>query len=401
MRVYREKTDRDLRESAWRKTAERCLEDSKKLDNIFDKMLVLRGKIASNAGFDNYRDYKFMQYHRFDYTPADCRQYHDAVEKTVVPVLTEIYDDRKKQMKLDSLRPWDLDVDPQGREPLKPFDNIDEYIKGTRQVFANIRPQFAKQFQEMAELGLLDLESRKGKAPGGYQETLAEIRKPFIFGNVVGLDNDLRLIFHEGGHAFHALASADEPVYTYRHAPIEFCEVASQAMELFAVEHLKVFYNEQDAKRSIRKHFEEILMLLSWIATIDAFQHWIYENPNHTANERCEKWLQIHNRFGSKLIDFSGLETERKYLWHRQLHIFEVPFYYIEYGISLLGALGLWLQSKKDMNGALDNYLKALSLGGSRPLPELFAAAGLEFDFSQRTIAPLVNAVREQLNQLQ
>jgi len=400
MRIYREKTDRNLRESAWRATAERYLQDAQKLDDIFDKMVALRQKIAVNAGFDNYRDYKFRQYHRFDYTAEDCRQYHDAVEKVVVPVLADTYENRKKQMGLASLRPWDLDVDPQGREPLKPFDNIDEYLTGTKQIFQNIGPEFGNQFQEMIDLGLLDLASRKGKAPGGYQESLSEVRKPFIFGNVVGIDNDLRLILHEGGHAFHALASADEPIYAYRDAPIEFCEVASQAMELFGFAHLTVFYNEEQVQRSIRSHFEEVIILLAWVAMIDAFQHWIYENPNHTPNQRCDIWMQIHNRFGSKLIDWSELDIEHKYLWQRLLHIFQVPFYYIEYGISLLGALGLWLQSRKDLASALDNYRNALALGGSRPLTELFAAAGLEFDFSEKTIKPLVDAVQKQLNQL-
>ncbi len=400
MRIYREKTDGNLRESAWRATAERYLQDAQKLDDIFDKMVAVRHKIALNAGFDNYRDYKFRQYHRFDYTPQDCRHYHDAVEKVVVPALADIYQNRKKLMTLASLRPWDLNVDPQDREPLKPFDNIDEYLAGTKKIFQNIGLEFANQFQEMGDLGLLDIDSRKGKAPGGYQASLSEIRKPFIFGNVVGIDNDLRLLLHEGGHAFHSLACTDEPIYAYRHAPIEFAEVASQAMELFGFEHLSAFYNEEQAQRSIRCHFEEVIILLAWIALIDAFQHWIYENPNHTANQRCEVWMQIHNRFGSNLIDWSELNIEHKYLWHRQLHIFQFPFYYIEYGISLLGALGLWLQSRKNPAGALANYRNALALGGSRPLPELFAAVGLEFDFSERTIKPLVDAVQQELSRL-
>lgn len=401
MKKFLEQTDRSVRESAWRAAADRRLQDVERLDGILDKMLELRQKIAVNAGYDNYRDYKFCQYHRFDYTAADCKRYHDAIEKLAMPVLADIYEQRKTQMNLSSLRPWDVNVDPQGREPLQPFETIDDYLARTKQVFSRLDLELGDQFQEIIDLGLLDLASRKGKAPGGYQENLWEIRKPFIFGNVVGTDSDLGLILHEGGHAFHSLACAHDSLFAYRHAPIEFCEVASQSMELFAGQHLSVFYNEQDAKRSRRTHLELIIFFLTWIATIDAFQHWLYENPNHTSSQRRKAWLQIRNRFGGGLIDWSGLQLQHEYRWHQQLHIFQVPLYYIEYGIAQLGALGLWLQSKQDPCCALINYRKALALGGSRPLPELFAAAGLEFDFSEKTIAPLLDAVGQELTQLQ
>jgi oligoendopeptidase F len=401
MKKFLEQTDHSVRESAWRAAAERRLHDAQRLDEIFDRMLILRQQIAANAGYDNYRDYKFCQYHRFDYTTVDCKRYHDTVEKLLVPVLTNIYEQRKLQMGLSSLRPWDLDVDPQGREPLKPFETIDEYMAGAKQIFQCIDSEFGEQFQEMIDLGLLDLASRKGKAPGGYQTNLWEARKTFIFGNAVGTDSDLGLITHEGGHAFHSLACADDSLLAYRLAPIEFCEVASMTMELFAKPYLSVFYNEQDAKRSCRVQLEFIVFVLTWIATIDAFQHWLYENPNHTSDERRDAWLRIHNCFGGGLINWSGLQLQHEYRWHQQLHIFQTPLYYIEYGIAQLGALGLWLQSKQDPCSALVNYRKALALGGSRPLPELFAAAGLEFDFSEKTIAPLVDAVGQELTQLQ
>lgn len=397
MRKFLEQTDRSLRESAWRAAARRRLQDLRRLDETFDKMLIVRRQIAENAGFDNYRDYKFRQYHRFDYTPDDCRRFHDAVEKLVVPVMAKIYERRKSQMNLPSLRPWDLNVDPQGREPLKPFEKIDEYKAGAKQIFLRIDPEFGKQFQEMIDLGLLDLASRKGKAPGGYQESLREARKAFIFGNAVGTDSDLGLIFHEGGHAFHSQACARDSLLAYRHAPIEFAEVASMSMELFAKEHLSVFYDEQDAKRSCRTHLEGIILILTWIAAVDAFQFWLYENSNHSPNQRRDAWLRIRARFGSKLIDWSGLQVQHENQWHQQLHIFQIPFYYIEYGIAQLGALGLWLQSKQDTGSALANYRKALALGGSRPLPELFSAAGLKFDFSEKTIAPLIDAVEKEL----
>ncbi len=398
---FLEQTDRSVRESAWKAAADRRLQDVERLDGILDKMLESRKQIAVNAGCDNYRDYKFHEYHRFDYTVDDCKRYHDAIEKFAMPVRADIYKQRKSQMNLSSLRPWDLDVDPQGREPLEPFETIDDYIARTKQVFSRLDPELGDQFQEMIDLGLLDLASRKGKAPGGYQENLWEARKPFIFGNVVGTDYDLRLIMHEGGHAFHSLACADESLLSYRDPPIEFCEVASMSMELFASPHLGLFYNELDAKRSYRLHLESIIRRLPWIATIDAFQHWLYENANHTSSQRRRAWLQIHNRFGGGLINWSGLELQQEYLWHRQSHIFKTPLYYIEYGIAQLGALGLWLQSRQDVSGALSNYRKALTLGGSRRLPELFAAAGLKFDFSEKTIAQLVDAIGQELAQPQ
>lgn len=401
MRKFLEQTDRSVRESAWRAAADRRLQDAERLDEILDKMLELRQQIAANAGYDNYRDYKFHEYHRFDYTVDDCKRYHDAIEKLAVPVLADIYEQRKRQMNLSSLRPWDVDVDPQGREPLKPFETIDEYMAGAKQIFQRIDPEFGKQFQEMIGLNLLDLASRKGKAPGGYQENLWEARKTFIFGNAVGTDSDLGLILHEGGHAFHSLACANDSLLAYRHAPTEFCEVASMTMELFARPHLSVFYNEKDAKRSCRTQLEWVVYLLARVALFDSFQHWIYENPGHDVSERAEQWVKLHQRCDGQFVDWSGLEKERRYQWHRILHIFQFPFYMIEYGIAQLGALGLWLQYKNDKAAAISNYRKALALGGSRPLPELFAAAGLEFDFSEKTIVPLVDAVGQELTQLQ
>lgn len=239
--------------------------------------------------------------------------------------------------------------------------------------------------------------SRKGKAPGGYQNTLAEIRKPFIFMNAVGVDDDVRTLLHEGGHAFHAFAAAGQTLYPYRHAPMEFCEVASMSMELLANDYLDEFYNGEDRTRSCYSHLEDVIQLLAWVATVDCFQHWIYENPKHTAQEREAKWIEVYNRFGGKFLDWGGLENFQAVLWHRQLHIFEVPFYYIEYGIAQLGALQIWLNSKKDQAKAVRDYRNGLSLGGSRPLPELFSAAGLKFDFSADTIGPLVKAAQAEL----
>ena len=396
MRKFLEKPDRSLRQSAWQACAARRLKDANRMEEVFDKMLSLRRQIAANADCDNYRDYIFRAYHRFDYTAADCKDYHRAVENLVVPLLREILAHRAQQMNLSKLRPWDLEVDSKGQPPLEPFDRVDRFISGISEVFDRIDPQLSGQFGEMIRLGLLDLDSRKGKAPGGYQVTLNEARKPFIFMNAVGINSDLRTLLHEAGHAFHALACADDPLLAYRHSPIEFCEVASMSMELLAGPHLSVFYNQQQARRSGRDQLEGIIQVLAWIATIDAFQHWLYENPDHTGQDRCRAWRKIHNTFGGQLVDWSGLEQQHEYLWHKQLHIFQYPFYYIEYAIAQLGALGLWQQSRKDKCAALANYRKALALGGSKSLPELFLAAGLKFDFSENAIAPLIDAVAEQ-----
>ncbi len=398
MRKFLYEPDRDLRRSAWLATADRRLQDKDELDRIFDRMLSVRTQIAANADCDNYCDYRFRQLHRFDYTAADCKNFHVAVESVVVPVLKKMYALRAKQMRLEKLRAWDRIVDPEGRPALEPFTEVGKYISGVETIFSRLSPELGSQFNELSRSGLLDLESRKGKAPGGYQASLTEIRKPFIFANAVGIDRDLTTLLHEGGHAFHSLAGAELALYDYRHAPIEFCEVASMSMELFAMPYLTVFYNEQDAERSVRMQFEFILFILTWVAAIDAFQHWIYENPSHKPEERADAWVDIDNRFCGGLLDWSGLDIQQRYDWHAQLHIFQFPFYYIEYGIAQLGALGLWLKSVKDPARTIADYRKALALGGSRPLPELFAAAGLEFDFSEKTIVPLVQAVANELD---
>jgi oligoendopeptidase F len=335
--------------------------------------------------------------HRFDYGPADCFAFHEAVEKHVVPLLNEIHARRRAEMKVERLRPWDLAADPRGRAPLRPFATPEELVAGVERIFNRVDPALGRQFAEIAGLGLLDLASRKGKAPGGYQAQLEEVRKPFIFMNAVGVDQDVWTLLHEGGHAFHSFAAADEPLKDYRHAPLEFCEVASMGMELLAAPHVGEFYSDEDRARSIREHLEDAITLLPWIATVDAFQHWVYAHPQQTREERRAAWLAVYRRFRGKVTDWSGLEDEEATVWHRQSHIFTVPFYYIEYGIAQLGALGLWVRAKKDLASALAGYRKALALGGSRPIPELFAAAGLTFDLSERTVAPLARAVAEEL----
>lgn len=397
MGKYLLETDRGLRERAWRATAQRRLKDKDKLDDIFSQMLKLRHKIAVNAKFKNFRDYKFKSLHRFDYTPADCKAYHKSAEKVILPLWAKILERRKKQMNLKTLRPWDMAVDPLNRAPLKPFTRTEKLISGCRDIFKAVDPLFGRQFQEMIDSKLLDLESRKGKAPGGYQSSLNEARKPFIFMNAVGLESDVRTLLHEGGHAFHSFACREQIIAAYRHGPMEFNEVASMAMELLGGEYLEHFYNEADVKRSKEEHLEDIIYTLIWVATIDCFQHWIYENPEHTKEDRRKAWIKIRQRFDQGLVDWGGLEEEHAYLWHRQLHIFEVPFYYIEYGIAQLGALQLFRNAKKNWKKAVSDYKKGLALGGSEPLPNIYKTAGIKFDFSESTIRPLMSMVSKVL----
>jgi oligoendopeptidase F len=397
---YLEEPDRPLRQESWQLVAKRRLEEAEKFEHIFDRLLELRGRIARNAGYSNYRDFAFRKLGRFDYTPEECLQFHGAVEAEFMPVVRELQAQRRAQLGLDSLRPWDLAVDPRGRPPLRPFEDVEQMVARTQDVFDDLDGSLADGYRRMHRLRLLDLANRKGKAPGGYQATLAEARLPFIFMNAVGLQRDVETMLHESGHAFHALATRGEDLYAYRSAPIEFCEVASMSMELLGNEFLNHFYAAPEANRARRTHLEGIMNIFPWIATVDAFQHWIYTHPGHTRAERTAAWLELMARFGGD-VDWQDYETARANLWHRQLHIFIHPFYYIEYGIAQLGALQVWANSRRNKAAALRDYQRALALGGSRPLPELFATAGCKFSFSRATMAPLVKLVREELGKLE
>jgi oligoendopeptidase F len=397
---YLEEPDRPLRQESWELVAKRRLQEAEQFEHIFDRLLELRGRIAHNAGFSNYRDFAFRKLGRFDYTPEDCVQFHSAVEAEFMPVVRELQAQRRGQLGVDSLRPWDLAVDPRGRPPLRPFKDVEQMVTRTQEVFDDLDGNLADGYRRMHRLRLLDLANRKGKAPGGYQATLAEARLPFIFINAVGLQRDVETMLHESGHAFHALATRGEDLYAYRSAPIEFCEVASMSMELLGNEFLNHFYAAPEANRARRTHLEGIMNIFPWIATVDAFQHWIYTHPGHTRAERTAAWLELMARFGGD-VDWQDYETARANLWHRQLHIFIHPFYYIEYGIAQLGALQVWANSRRNKAAALRDYQRALALGGSRPLPELFAAAGCKFSFSRAIMAPLVRLVREELGKLE
>tara|TARA_Y100001968_G_scaffold80602_1_gene71707 strand:+ start:863 stop:2503 length:1641 start_codon:yes stop_codon:yes gene_type:complete len=385
MGKYLQVNDREVRESAYRAVGERRFQDAEEIDELYDKMIALRHQVAKNAGYENFRDYTFDSKRRFDYTPADCEAFQTAIEEICVPLMREIDGERRDALGLKELRMWDMGHDVQGRNPLQPFTEVEEMVAGTSRMFHRLSPELGEFFDSLRDGTSLDLESRKGKAPGGYQLQRDHSRKPFIFMNATGLQRDLETMVHEAGHAFHSIYADEIPLVDYRSAPIEFCEVAAMSMELLTHDFLDEFYSSDDANRAVREHLEGIVSILAWIATIDAFQHWIYTNPRHSKEERHQQWLDLGDRFGSNL-DWTGFEEWRKVGWQRQLHLFSYPFYYIEYGIAQLGALQLWLQYRKNPQTALDNYAKSMRLGGSRPLPELFEAGKMSFDLGNSTV---------------
>ncbi len=403
MRRYLEEPDRGLRQRAWEASEGRRLRDREKLDQVYDDLVRVRHKIALNAGFENYRDYAFRKKERFEYTPEDAFRFHDAVEESFVPLAREIYRKQREGLGIDTLRPWDLFADPEGRRPLHPFNSAEDLVKGCIQIHESISPELAKQFKRLRELNLLDLESRPGKAPGGYNYEFSEVRLPFIFTNAVGRDNDVYTLLHESGHAFHTFATRESGLlFDYRgeSIPSEFAEVASTTMEFIGGEHLSgVFYDSGDAARSMRSHLSDMVRLMGWVATIDSFQQWVYTHPDHSREERSDFWVKVHEKYGAG-ESWEGYEEGRSSFWQRQLHLFEVPFYYIEYNIAAVGAINLWLRYRKDPRDAVEAYRGALSLGGSKPIPELFEAAGIPWDFGKGMVERYANELRVVLRSL-
>lgn len=398
---FLENHDRNLREEVYRKVNERRMLDKETLNDLYSKLVEKRNLVAKNTGFENYRDYKFAEMGRFDYTKEDCFNFHESVKQHVMPLADKIYQYKKEKLELDSLRPWDTEAEPAGINPLNPFTGSEELIQKSIDCFNELRPFFGDCLRKMKEIGHLDLESRKGKAPGGYNCPLAESGAPFIFMNAAGQMGDVTTMLHEGGHAVHSFLAHNLELSGFKEYPMEIAEVASMSMELFTMDHWHVFFdNKEDLKRAKIHQLERVITIFPWIAIIDKFQHWVYENPSHTNEERIAKWVAIQNEFSSPVIDFSGLEEYRKYNWQRQLHLFEVPFYYIEYGIAQIGAIGLWKQYKENPAKALDNYINALHFGGTKTLPELFKAAGLEFNFSPEHIKELMIFIDKELRAL-
>ena len=397
MACFLEEPDRFLRQAAWEAVVQRRLQDRDSLDALFGELVHLRHRMAQNAGFSDYRAYAFRALGRWDYTPEDCLSFHAAVEEHITPLLSALHEDRRRRLGVERLRPWDLEVDPEGRPPLRPFTHGRELAHKAQELFERLHPELGAQFRFLVERGLLDLESRKGKAPGGYQATFDERRWPFLFMNAAGLSADVRTLVHEAGHAFHTLAVRAEVLLSYRHAPTEFSEVASMGMEVLSLPHWDVFYPEaEDRRRARREFFEGVVRLLPWVATVDAFQHRVYAQPELDPEARRRTWVEVFRRFQPG-VDWSGYEEAEASLWHRQLHLFVHPFYYIEYGIAQLGALQLWLRAREDPARALARYREALRLGGSRPLRALFEAAGLRWSLGEEVLAPAARALAEEL----
>jgi oligoendopeptidase F len=396
-----ESHDRKLREEVYRKINERRLQDKYELNNLFTELIKKRNQEALNAGFENYRDYKFKELGRFDYTKEDTFRFHESVKLHVLPLVNKILQHKKEKLKLEILRPWDIEAEPEGTKPLAPFETGAELLNKSIEVFTRLRPFFGECLRKMDSMKHLDLESRSGKAPGGYNMPLAESGAPFIFMNAAKSMHDVTTMVHEGGHAIQSFLTHSLELNSFKDYPMEIAEVASMSMELFSMDHWDVFFdNKEDLKRAKEHQLERVITIFPWIAVIDKFQHWLYENPNHSLQERSQKWMEIFHEFSDDVIDYSGLEKYVENGWQKQLHLYEVPFYYIEYGIAQLGAIGLWMQYKKDPQKALDNYVNALSLGGTKTLPELYKAAGLKFDFSPENIKTLMEFVNEELEKL-
>ncbi len=395
-------TQRDKRETVYKKIAERRLKDKDTLDNLYTELIQLRNKIAINAGFKNFRDYIFVDLNRFDYTPADCFRFHDSISSEIIPLASKLDEVRKKKLGYQTLKPWDTLVDPDGKPALKLFADAKELVTKTVKCFSEIDTQLADCIKLLSNLKRLDLESRKGKAPGGYNYPLYETGVPFIFMNSTGQLRDLVTMVHEGGHAVHAVLAHNLSFYEFKNCPSEVAELASMAMELISMEHWHHFISDKDdLKRAKIEHLGDIISILPWIATVDAFQHWVYENPNHTISQREENWSRIFSKFSGAVVDWTGCEEVRRNIWQKQIHIFDSPFYYIEYGMAQLGALALWKNYKQNKTETIARYKNALQLGYTKPIGEIYATAGVKFDFSKKYIHELAQFITSEIDALQ
>jgi oligoendopeptidase F len=397
--VFLKDPDRDLRQHAWEAITERRLRDRDQLDELFQLLLKLRHRVALNAGFENFRDYMFQAMGRFDYTPHDCYKFHEAIELEIVPILR---DKRSHALGLNLLKPWDMEVDVSGKPALKPFNNGQELIDKSIECFSALDPYIGERLTIMKAHDLFDVESRQGKAPGGYNYPLAESGAPFIFMNSANSFRDLTTMVHEGGHALHTFISAHLELNDFKHLPSEVAELASMSMELISMDKWDVFFeNDEDLKRAKRDQLRDVLKTLPWVAVVDQFQHWIYTNPTHTPDERREAWIRIFEPFGNNFADWTGHRNALENLWQKQLHIFEVPFYYIEYGIAQLGAIAVWKNYKENPQKGLQQYLEALKLGYTKTIKEIYETAGIEFNFSAQYVKELAEFVKDELRKLE
>jgi oligoendopeptidase F len=392
---------RSVRQNAWELIQQRRLVDKDNLNIIFDELTEMRHQVALNAGFENFRDYSFQSRGRFDYSVKDCYDFHAAIENEIVPILKEQAEKRAEALGLEVLKPWDTDVDVSGKPALKPFGSGEELIDKSIAAFTAIDPKLGQMLAIMKANNLFDVESRKGKAPGGYNYPLAETGAPFIFMNSAGSMRDLTTMVHEGGHAVHTFLTADLELNDFKHCPSEVAELASMSMELISMDQWHIYFeNEEDLIRAKREQLIDVLKTLPWVAVIDQFQHWIYTNYPHNAADREEAFKQIYTTFGSGFANWEGLDQEFGNLWQKQLHVFELPFYYIEYGIAQLGAIAIWKNYKENPEKAIQQYLDALSLGYTKPMNEIYETAGIKFDFSSSYIRELASFVKDELDKL-
>lgn len=400
--IFLKDPQRSVRQRAWEAITARRLQDKDKLDELFNELLKLRHQVALNAGFENFRDYMFQALGRFDYTPHHCYKFHAAIEREIVPILHKQAEKRQVALGLHELKPWDMDVDISGKPALKPFNNGQELIDKSIDCFKALNPYIGQRLEIMKENGLFDVESRKGKAPGGYNYPLSETGAPFIFMNSANTFRDLTTMVHEGGHAVHTFISSELELNDFKHLPSEVAELASMSMELISMDKWDVFFdNEEDLKRAKRDQLRDVLKTLPWVAVVDQFQHWIYTNPDHTTEQRRTAWKEIFEPFGNNFTDWTGYEEALENLWQKQLHIFEVPFYYIEYGIAQLGAIAVWKNYKTNPELALENYLAALKLGYTKTIKEIYKTAGIEFNFSSEYVHKLAKFIKAELEQIE
>ncbi len=399
--IFIKDLNREVREQAWKTIQQRRLVDKDDLNILFDELIRLRNQVALNAGFENYRDYMFQALGRFDYTPQDCYDFANAIEKEIVPILKEQAEKRREALALEELKPWDLEVSVSGKSALKPFNNGEELIDKSIDCFNAIDEKLGTKLATMKANNLFDVESRKGKAPGGYNYPLAETGAPFIFMNSANSLRDLTTMVHEGGHAIHTFLTANLELNDFKHCPSEVAELASMSMELISMDKWDVYFdNAEDLNRAKKEQLADVLKTLPWVAVIDQFQHWIYTNPNHTAADREETFKQIYSRFGAGFADWTDLAQQFGNVWQKQLHLFEVPFYYIEYAIAQLGAIAVWKNYKENPEKALQQYLEALALGYTKPINEIYETAGIKFDFSAEYVQELASFVKSELEKL-
>ncbi|MEZ4879735.1 MAG: M3 family oligoendopeptidase [Chitinophagales bacterium] len=394
---FLQSSDRDLRKTIYDKVNEQRLKVANQLDELYSELIQIRHQMALNAGFENYRDYKLQALGRFDYGVAESEQFHDAIQQEIMPLVNKIFEKRKSDLSLDALKPYDLDVETSNLPALQPYETTDEFIEKSIACLNDVDSFFADCISIMHNMQYLDLDSRKGKAPGGYNMGMPEINVPFVFMNGSGMQRDVETMVHEAGHAVHSFLMGDLAYNFDQEITSECAELASMSMEFFTHKGLSEFYSEADKKRAIKNHIEGIISILPWIALIDKFQHWVYTHPTHTIAERHQTWNEMFSSFSSSVTNWSNYENIKNIVWQKQLHLFEVPFYYIEYGIAQLGAIGMFKNFKANETATIANYKKALALGSIATLPVMYQTAGVPFDFSQARVNELVSFLQTEL----